>query len=286
MQMISLEDKREMMFKFLLENIVVKTSNKKRLIEKKGSEIYFTSYKGEERVIKCFSKPEEVGFTFTSSRHKFDEDRRMLNEIHKYFLELINNYNKKGVIPGFIFLRAETDYTQFSDRTNHLVNYGNFIKQFLPNEYLRKPLFDVKNLHPLFLAFGKAYMNSDKLKDKKRLAVFRGSTLSYDNKSYVFYRPKGIVYNIKENRLEEIWTLKVGNLDITKLKNCPVCDHSNEEDYSHDSCKDSTKYLDYVKLREHLRYTLYIKHSKVRDKKIAFHSSQLEDSVNRILTLR
>ena len=80
----TLEEKREQMISFLLENIVVREINGKRMIEDRSDkedmtyDIIFTAKNKEEYLIKTLSRQAEFPTGFVNNHVNFDEDRRAL----------------------------------------------------------------------------------------------------------------------------------------------------------------------------------------------------------------
>lgn len=228
----TLEEKREEMIGFLLENIVAKS------IERKNNDIIFTDGKGIKYFIKTISRQSDFQYDFVEDPKSFDNDRLRLKRINgkvALFLEL-----KSGYVPGFVFLQADTDYSQLDERTQNIVNNGSFLKQKLPTKSEPKPHFDRRVLDPLEIVIQQFYRTSDSR---------RGKTKMRENRTY---SPELYYFNPKEQRIDVVWFSDVKDTNHFKRVNCPMCNKPNG--YDHTACREDQDYWRYAKARDEARY--------------------------------
>src|SRR3989338_10132712 len=157
----TLEEKREEMTGFLLENIVGKD------IKREGNDIIFTDSKGKQYFIKTLSKQADFPYDFETNPHNFDEDRRRLKTLYDSVVSFIEEKNNAGFIPGFVFLEADTDFSQLTNRTKRIVNRGDFLKQALRSDRNEKAFYNKKELDPLEVVVRQFYKNNSENSGQK-----------------------------------------------------------------------------------------------------------------------
>jgi hypothetical protein len=243
----TLKEKREQMIGFLLENIVAKD------IERQGNDIVVSAFNGNQYFIKTVSKQKDFPCDFEEDPKKFDKDRERLRALFDEVGSFIEEKNTQGLIPGFVFLRAETDYAAMQEKGKVLVNYGHFLKQELASDLNVKPDWDTKRLDPLELVVQQFYKRNSASQKQRRLR--RG----------VAYNPELNYFNTKENRLEVVWFGDVEDPQKFIDFSCPVCDL--QDDVDHSACKRKLAYREYVAERDEARYSKSIWTSKIRRSK-------------------
>jgi len=230
----TLEEKREQMISFLLENIVAKT------IERQDDDIIFTDKKGIRYFIKTLSRQSDFQYDFQEDPKGFDKDRFMLRAIRDGIASFIES---KGYhVPGFIFLKADTDYSQLKERTESPVNRGHFLKQKLPDKDSPKPYFDERKLDPLEIVIQQFYKNACSKIGKTRV------------NGYGLYHPELYYFNPKQQIVDVVWFNDIGDPNKFKKEGCPICKKPNEPKYDHAPCREDQDYWKYAKAREAARY--------------------------------
>jgi hypothetical protein len=287
----TIAEKKEQMIKFLLESIVGEN------ITRDQEDILFTVPSRRKCVssvnylIKLITKQSDFPYEFTKSSGKRDEDRRRLKKIKTSLLDLTRDMNRAGFIPGFVLLRAETDYSQVRARTelkrlginlnelrqnivkDHLkeyykcfANYGHFLKQKLPSSVDILPHNDLKVIDPLELMLSFLYrfnsVNSERTRERYQM---QGQ----------IYHPGLLYFNTKEDRLEEVIFHDVD--DATRFRNleCPSC---HQKDADHTDCKKEKVYRNEVLARNRARYEKHMWATRVIDSDIRFVQADLDHS--------
>jgi len=237
----SMEEKRNMMHDFLLENIVA--GNK--TIE--GNELHATGKKGNKYSINMLTRQSDFPVEFIPDPANFDNDREMLKQVFLQIVNYISEKNSRGIVPGFIFLRAETDYWQLTERVNRIANHGHFLKQKLSDNRNPKPHYDVKTLDPLELSVLQIY----------KKVVSSGKKFMQNGREYY---PELIYFNTKNPNkpVEVIRFSDTKNPSKFKLSECVSCHKPNTPKYDHSGCKDNPHYLNYMLDRKEARYDKHI----------------------------
>jgi hypothetical protein len=250
----TLEEKREQMLGFLLENIVCKTKAKKRQIERRGREIVFTDNRGVEYSVTTISRASDFPYDFDKNPARFDEGRRELVTITDQFGDFIDDKNRQGLVPGFVFLQSDTDFNQLKERTTRIINRGSFLKQVTPSQLGLTGTYDCRFLTPLELSLENFYRNNSVCKDQK--TTYAGS----------LYYPGLIYFNPKENKLDIVWFMNTS--DPSEFRNtaaCNSCRLPNGPEYDHQACKRERNYIfDYVIPRDNARFGKAIRIMKQR----------------------
>jgi hypothetical protein len=236
MEQRTLEEKREQMLEFLVNNIIAND------VHREGNDVVFTGKGAKKFLIKTLSRQSDFKYDFEEDASKFDEDRRRLLVIKDGLVKLITDINQQGYVPGFVLLRAEADYSQITgERTTRLVNHGHFLKQLLPSEDNPKPRYNLKVLDPIELVMWHLY----------------GSTISNDGKRIISkgdaYTPEVLYFNTKKNTIEVACFADIADAKRFRSQYCPVCEHPNEG-YNHSPCKEMPEYIWYRQARERARY--------------------------------
>ena len=239
----TLDEKREEMIGFLLENIVA------REIERQNNDIVFSDGVGRQFFIRTLSRQEDFPYNFEKDPTQFDNNRRILQAIYNEISFYIQRKNTEDYIPGFVLLQADTDFSQLKDRTEQLVNRGHFLKQKLGPG---KQYFDTRELDPIELALQQYYRHNSRNSGKRR------------GIGWMVYRPELIYFNPKKGIVEVVSFANV--IDPSKFKddNCPVCEKPNRPRYDHQPCKTEGAYLNYALRRDRARYEKRILISRKR----------------------
>lgn len=251
----TLNEKREQMTRFLFENIHTKVTRGKRIIEVVGNDIAFTDRDGVEYFIKTLSKQSDFPYNFETNPRFFDNDGRKLDNLCEVVSSFIQEKNKEGFIPGFVFLRAETNYPKNGD--GKITNHGYFLKQELRSNTNPSPTFDNKRIDHLEVIIRLFYKYNDCNINEK---------LKIKNNDNIYF-PELIYFNSKKNiskagTVEVIWFSHKANPSLYILENCPICENPNGDEYDHRPCKTSRKtkyqYIEYTKKRSEARYSKFI----------------------------
>ncbi len=260
MKNLSLKDKREMMFKFMLDNIQVKKQNSKNLIERLDDKIIFTGKDNKEYLVFCFSKQKDFDIDFKKVSERFDEDKRKLDSLNTELINLVSYANHKGCIPGFVLLRSVPDYSKLKIEGKKRVNQGHFLKQLVQTTKLGIPFYDMVKLDPMGRAIFDLY-NS-----------FYNGNGKFLKKREGRYLPGVYSFNSKKNNLENIWLNSPNKDSNIKWDFCPTCKEDN--DVSHKYCKGKTnrEYTKSVIQRDISRYVFYFTINKLLDGPLTFYS--------------
>ena len=238
-----LDEKREEMVNFLLENIVA------REIERQDNNIVFNDKAGRQFFIRTLSRQEDFSYEFEEDPRQFDNNRRELQAIYNQISFFIQEKNKEGLIPGFVLLQAETDFSQLTNRTEQLVNRGHFLKQKISPG---KPDYDEKVLDPIELALQQYYRHNSRNSSKRR------------GISGLTYFPELIYFNPKKGIIEVVSFANVANPSEFKVDTCPICEKPNRARNDHQFCKAGRAYLAYALRRDRARYEKHILISRKR----------------------
>lgn len=264
----TLDDKREQMINFLLENIVAKN------VRRHGSDITFTDGRNRDYSISALSRQADFPFDFEEDPRIFDNDRKRLDTICEEIASVIQEKNDEGLIPGFVLLQADTDYSQLiEERTEFLVNHGHFLKQELPSHARPHTRWDIRTLDSFELALLQFYRHTEESLGKrsvKKIGVYNPRRV---------YHPELVYFNTKRGTIEAVWFADTSDPLKFKLDNCPVCKNPNEERYTHESCREEPAYTKYVMRRNEARYTNRIMVSRTRRSKDSRAGTQAEIGV-------
>ncbi len=236
---LPLSEKRKRMQDFLLENIV---AGKKWLDEDKH-EIYAEDRKENLYSLLLLSKQEDFPFGFTPDASRFDNDGEMLKQLFAQVIDYVIEKNGQGITPGFMFLRAETDYWQLIERVARLANHGSFLKQKLSDGVIKKPHSDHKVLDPLEVCVAQLHRKTA-----------NGKGLFPRNHTYYYHGPNYFNTKERERPVEVSGFSDLKNPRAYKLDKCPACSLPNGEKYDHEACKEEPAYISYLKNREIARY--------------------------------
>jgi len=236
MSVLSLDEKRESMIEFLAGNI------KGKNINREGNDVSYEAKNGTRFFIKTLSRQMEFPFDFVEEPNNFDEDRRRLRTLCSAVAEFIRGKNQQGYVPGFVFLAADTDYSQLRNRTTSIVNHGHFTKQELPSHDSPKPHTDQKYLDPLELVVQQFYRFNNLNGNKKRHAMRD------------VYVPEQTRFNPKTGIIEVVYFSDVKPSELGKMECCPACRKQNGEGISHMQCKETPDYIRYRAARYQERY--------------------------------
>jgi hypothetical protein len=249
----TLDEKREQMIGFLLENIICRAVLGKRQIKKDGIDVVFTDKEGQEYSIRTLSRQLEFPYSFENDPKRFDEDRRRLKAILDHVASFTREKNRQGYVPGFVFLAADTDFSQLKERTTRIVNSGHFLKQVLPSDVDAKPSLDTRMLDPLELAVEQFYRNNEVC--QKQRTSYAGSE----------YYPGLIYFNAKKNGIDVVWFMDVADATEFRYAACPICKLTNGPQNDHSGCKRTKEYIDeFAKPRDIARYVKAIRIMKHR----------------------
>jgi hypothetical protein len=289
-KMQKLQDKTEQMVSFLLDNIVGED------ITRQDNDISFvvpSRKKGIQPIrylIKTLSRQSDFPFEFEEDKTGIDEDRRRLKTIKDTALKQVKDLNAQGITPGFVFLRAETDYSQVRARSElkrlginlhelqqsvvreHLreyykcfANYGHFLKQRLPSRENLLPHNDLKKIDPIELIFSHLYRFNDVNSQRQRTGHTRTDRTYY---------PGLLCFNTKEQRLEEAIFHDVDDARRYSGFACPICDTED-----HTQCKKTMAYRDAVLARNKARYEKHIWATRTRTSDIRFRQAELDKAI-------
>ena len=234
------------MIKFLLENTV------SRSIRRENKDIILTDNKGRNYFIKTLSKQEDFPYDFKKNLNNFDNDRARLNAIMQELRFFIYRKYQEGFIPGFVLLRADTDYDQLKKRTKPIVNEGHFLKQALYRNI--KPDYDNKIMDPLEIVLQQFYRHNGRNAHKR---------ISGKKREKIYF-PELVYFNSNHNNVEVVWFANTIDPSEFKDPNCPVCSNPNGEKYDHRPCRETKDYTNYVLQRNQARYSKLILSSRQR----------------------
>jgi len=258
-----LKEKREQMIEFLLGNIIARSA------ERRGNDIVSRGYDGKDYLIKIFSRQADFKYDFKENPKTFDDDRRRLHAMKRGLASLVQDINSKGFIPGFVFLRAETDYPDPKEG-GKAVNHGYFLKQRGPRRGEKAPNKDVKRLDQLELVVQQFYRHNSANVDRRIIS----------EKNRLTYYPELIYFNTKEDQLEVVWFADTSDPEKFKKNYCPICDESNYKTYDHTTCRVDDRYRRYVASRNDARYTKRIMISMERGHRISARQTEAEKGVS------
>ena len=254
----TLEQKREQMINFLLENIVC------REIERWGNDVVFEDHKRQKYLIKALSKPSDIPYDFEKDPKCIDNDADEVKAIEDAIKSHIVQTSPEFVT-GFVLLEADKDYDQLNPRTKNNVNSIGFLQQDFPSpsesrHYYNRGNTKLKNIE---LALLRLYKNNN-LNQNKRILAQSSSLIYYPE--LIYFRPKlerdGKV--IHDKALRNIYFADLADASRYEDVECPVCNKSNNQDNDHESCKQSKTYISYVRQRTYARYSKMFMISKER----------------------
>jgi hypothetical protein len=278
-----LTEKRTDMIDFLLENIIC------REISAEGDRVSFTGHdkdalgKFRKYCLRIISSPRDIPYDFKKDVCRFDEDRRELNAILDKLKESVAESNMQGIVPGFIFLRAEIERKAQANQAGKVIkNHGSFLKT---PEYNKEnfPYYDRTDLSRIELAVHQLYKlntrNWNGELNRARRVLRNGSV----------YIPELVYFNPNPRqgglgRVEAVAFADIVNPFAYLEDSCPICTRMNE-DADHSECRETNRYLQYAKARNFARYSKifcitrkvsgFDRRRRIKNKTVGFSASRL-----------
>ena len=268
-----LKEKREEMIDFLLENTACKILNGRRMIKRVGNDVVFTDKNGVEYYVKTLSRQADFPYEFTRKPGDRDEDRRRLLTAHRAVADFIDKRNETGLIPGFVLLRAETDYDEVGarvrfrragisnyrqlDQVDYFANFGHFLKQKLPCRDELVPHNHTKVLDPLEFVLKEFYRNNNVNEERER-----------NSREGNVYHPGLLYFNPKTGELEEVIFSDVDDPRRFIGLDCPACGEG--DNVSHKGCKRTRVYREHAQKRSRARYEKKVWAPRKRAEEVRF----------------